>query len=378
MTDNTNGINLDSKQSGRDLIESLSISPSYPPIINTMADFLVRTCDEISLSRNKKSHQLEFRTSSVAFSKYELFAWKRLIEEENIWPFWKHIVKFGLQPVYLFTLVNECFVKPYHDIATKRIEFDHDYIENAKSQFSDIAEACYDLKQKIACIPDADIELKEDIERFLDECELNRLLLKLMAKTTNCQWPKKDYEYCYGESELEFSELDEIKNNETYLVYQRKKPQKNSNEGDYDNAEFIKYAYKANDDYFEADENFVGTRDLFYREVHDCPPTFEPPKIKNPAKLVMGARNREGKFYRLSAINLDDFSERCGLNFDSFGIQTSTQSAIWLPIDCWLRLKFALYELSIIKIPSISSSEAAKVRSNVMLPRNCHIKHVLK
>lgn len=386
MVDNLKLVKLDSGKRDRGLLQKLSVPSGYPTELNLVVWILFDYCEDLSLFQNERTHELELKSRSNTFSPQELLAWKRLLQEKRLWGFWKHIFKFYFDPTFVFKFVNECIVESYHLVATEEVVFEKTYIENARNKYSEIAEACYLLRKNLGEIPNADIDLQEDIEEFIAESELPKLLLKLLSKTTACKWPKKEYEFlCLGNGES-FSEADDAKNDETYSVYyfpRRKKV--NGDEIDPD-SKWIKVAYRTNakDIFGEGLPNkrsnindLTGGRGMCYRALHDCPPTFEPPPIYDSSTWALGGRTKDTKFLRLVVMSLDNFSEKWGLEFESFGKKKSMGTAIWLPVDCWVQLYSTFFRVPSSGIQDCTKGDYSKIKKIVIPERNCHIKHKL-
>ena len=363
---------------------NIHIAAKSPPLLKRNAELFLQSQTDSSLLRDAELREFSILFDDAIFSNHEVWAWKQLCERKHLWPLWEHLSNFQHPPEFIFVAVQESIVAAYHEVASDKLDFSRDLIERDKATFSDIARLTHKLMELLAYIPDVDPGLKADIDGFLDESDLSKLLLKLLSKTTACRWPEREFDCLYGGNQEGSMEAEDIKHDETYSVYQRTKTKQETIDPDYSNKKWRKFAYKRNDKLFDGEEYLwherenpesTSGREVVFREIEDCPPKFEPPNIKNIAADVLKARGQDARLLRLASTNMDNFSEDRSLDFEAFNSQTHNKAALWLPIDCWARLITVFFQPNETMMPDSSGPEARKVKRIIQPNRKCHIKY---
>ena len=366
----------------------IQVPKGAPHILNGIADQFWKACEDIALSPGELEKRRPFALEAPIFFREEINAWRLLIQDQRAWPFWKHLSKFNHNQSFLFMFVHECIVEPYYRVRTKRIDYAKQELEESKARYCEISEACDNLRDLLYAIPHHDQKLYEDIGDFLEQSELDRLLLKLLSMTTACEWPALEYQNTYeGNSEISMH-ADDTKRHESYSVYRHTTVASKTISDRYQDKEWVKFAYRRldpnkNQNAYDDGENEDGTEhvaneDVVYKEPHECPPTFEPPQLDHSIDFVRRARASDAQFLRLATLQMDNFSVEYNLDFSKFNKFTTIDSALWLNIDSWLSLITIFFQSLDAPVPDSSSSQASKVKTTVYPSRACHIKDYTK
>ena len=297
----------------------------------------------------------------VGFFPQSFDVFKRLLVSEKMTPAWAHLKKFFPEAHEWSSLLIEVMSLPatvpggqqpdWKPISIHHREPKTAEIENHKRIYSEISEKVYELRQLLWEPEPCEHGYIESIGDFINDSELNRLLLGLLSKTTSCRWPELEYRCLYEKGST--LAADEMRRAEAYSVYKREKPpnektaEKGRQKSECDSApassagtdwKYVKEAFKPNPNWHEHKRHHEDNKSRSPKEI---PATFAPPNISLPGIPQMDKGSKHYRFLREAVFQMACISDRFGRNLDHITERkTGVKSGFWLPTKHWKVIVF--------------------------------------
>lgn len=205
-----------------------------------------------------------------------------------------HIAKF-IDPVWWNNVVN-LFKDAYTETASAYHRKSEGYISDRADStwgYADIAQKSSELLDLLGVISPNDEGFREDIDSLINNSNLTKTLLQLIATTTDCHWPNAALAQSYGYGDPgKWGHALQMGEAERQEVYRVKKMGKKKAEALSDDeffalpegeVEFVGYIYRRNDEYLKACQespaplaDYSRDRIIINKNDRQGPPIFEP------------------------------------------------------------------------------------------------------
>jgi hypothetical protein len=322
--------------------QSLSPPKNYPSLLLTALHRLA-TC---------------FKTENCWHPK-EATAAERLFNSAELKPVWDHLSSLIGTDSQWFELIVSVFLKPYA-FPEHRNEDRQSSLEKI-NVYTKIAEKAYEL-QVLLSKADGDWHgCPDDLSEIIEEGLLDKLLLKTLAATTSCEWPKLEYAAQYSER------ASDTKQAERYAVFRESKSKKPENviSSEKGSRVFIKDIFRRNHQYqnrhkdglnydFQADHE----KNRYLKKGDPVPPTFEQIDTENIAPPKETSIKSHLKYLKQIIYSMDELSDRWGRPPRKHGNRTRNDKNYSAPI--WLEDEHLLMIVETLfpgKYPELSQVE---------------------
>jgi len=290
----------------------------------------------------------------------EAKAAKALLENSAMVPVWSHLNQL-IEFDDWFQLLVEVFIEPFGQ--PNKAANQNDEADGNASRYARMAEHAFGLLELLDDYRPAEGRPGHlpEVDALVDKSSLAEHLLKLIALTTACEWPKAEYADQYGLPSERPTQEDwrDCRSAETYAIWRHSTKKNGAHPGfmerDGKQYEFHSYIFRRNPRFYKRGESSPPYdyeqdcgRDVFLSKDDPLPPMFEPVSFPEYSPATTKANTPHMSYLKQAIKQLDDFSsDTLGrpprLRGKGKSNGTGRNCPLWLGVEHWEALLNVLF-----------------------------------